>query len=93
MARVEQDVAALVTLHAVEEHLERRAVEQVLARMDFVAEIDAGILVGVEDRLPAFRELFERRFEQARRALRPREEIGPGQRAGERHAGVEAKAA
>ncbi len=93
MARVEQDVAAPVALHAVEEHLERRAVEQVFARVDFIAEIDAGFFIGVEDGEPALRELFERRFKKPRRALGPREEIGPGERAGEGHAGVEAEAA
>src|SRR5690606_38128037 len=38
VTRVEQDVAAPVALHAVEEHLERRPIEQILAGMDFVAE-------------------------------------------------------
>ena len=67
-----------MTLHTVEEHLERRAVEQVLTRVDFIAEINARIFVGVEDWMPALGELFEGGLEQPWRALRPREEVGPG---------------
>src|SRR5262249_44219987 len=51
------DVAARMIADLLEEHLEGRAIEDVLARMDLVAEIDPGILVGIEDRRPAFAEL------------------------------------
>ena len=84
MRRVVVDVAALVALHRVEEHLEGGAVEHVLARMDLEADVDAGGVIGVEDRLPAAAELGKRLVDQAGRALRPRIEIGKGERAGER---------
>jgi hypothetical protein len=72
-----------VAADPLEEHLERRAVMQVLAGMDLVADIDARLLEGVEDRSPALGQLIERRLDQAGRPLRPRIEIGPGQGAGE----------
>ena len=80
-------LAARVAADALEEHLEGGAVEQVLARMDLVADVDAVLVEGVEDRLPAPAELGEGLLDQARRPLRPGIEKGPGQRAGEgRHA-------
>ena len=51
---------------ALEEPLEGRAVEQVLAGMDLVADVDAGLVEGVEDRLPALRQFVERGLDQAR---------------------------
>ncbi|KAG0924296.1 hypothetical protein G6F32_013966 [Rhizopus arrhizus] len=51
--------------------------------MDLVAEVDAVVLAGVEDRPPAPGQFIERRIDQARRALREREQVGPGERAGE----------
>ena len=54
----------------VEEHLERVAVEHILGRMDLEAEIDALILIGVEDRLPAPALLGEAFLDQAGGALR-----------------------
>src|SRR3546814_4961380 len=68
-------------IDAGKEALEGHAVVEVLARMDFIGEIDALFVEGVEDRPPAFRELAERLLDQSRRALRPRIEIGPGERA------------
>jgi hypothetical protein len=65
--------------HALEEHLVADAVVQVLARMDLVADIDTGIVEGIEDRQPAPRELVEGFLDQPRRARRPRIKIGPGQ--------------
>ena len=78
-----EDRAALVALQRVEEALEGRSVEHVFAGMDFVGDVDAGLVIRVEDRLPALGELLERRLDQARRALRPWIEIGPRERAGE----------
>src|SRR5690606_41494116 len=75
--------AALVVTHSVEEHLEGCTVEDVLARMEFIADVDAVLLVDVEDRLPAPRKLGEGLFDQARWALRKGIEIGKGERAGE----------
>ena len=81
--RVVEHVAAHVPVELVEEHLEGRAVEQVLARMDLVADVDPVLLGEVEDRPPAPRQLLEGRLDQPRRPLRPGIGIGPGQRAGE----------
>ena len=53
MRGIVEDVAALVALQRLEEALEGRAVENVLARMDFIADVDARFVEGVEDRLPA----------------------------------------
>ena len=85
VAGVVVDVAALVAADRVEEHLEGVAVEHVLARMDFEAEIDAVVVVGIEDRLPAPRLLGEAVLDQPGGPLRIGIEIGPGERAGEGH--------
>ena len=68
---------------AAEEHLERLAVEHVLGRMNFEAEIDAVLVVDIEDRLPAARLLGEAFLDEACGALRIRIEIRPSERAGE----------
>src|SRR5690606_34912355 len=67
------------------------AVVQILARMDFVADVDAGIIKSIEDRGPAAGELVEGFFNEAGRALRPRIDIGPGQRTREGGMGLEAE--
>jgi len=59
-----------VAADALEEHLEGRAVMQVLAGVDLVADIDALGIEGVEDRAPALRQLVEGGLDQARRPLR-----------------------
>ncbi len=74
---------------ASQEHLERDAVVQVLAGVDLEAGIDAGAVEGVEQRPPALGQLVERGLDQTGGALRPRVEIGPRQRAGERRVGGE----
>ena len=71
MRRVVIDVAALVAADRVEEHLEGRAVEHVLARMDLVADIDAILLIDIEDRLPALAEFGKGFLDQPGRPLRP----------------------
>src|SRR5258708_691112 len=86
------DVAALMTADRVEEHVESVTVEDVLAGVDFEAEVDAVLVIDVEDRLPAtalFREAF---LDQPRRPLRIGIEIRPGERAGEAHVLVQPKA-
>src|SRR5438552_16087759 len=83
--RIVIDVAALVAADRVEEHLEGRAVEHVLARMDLVADIDAVLVIDIEDRLPALAELREGLLDQPWRTLRPRIEIWEGERAAEGH--------
>src|SRR5271166_54713 len=85
------DGAALVSFDGVEETLEARSVEQVLARVDLVGDVDAGLVEGVQDRLPALGELFVRGLDQPRRALRPRIDIGPGERTREGRMGREAE--
>src|SRR5271165_250047 len=83
MRRVVVDRAALVAAEGVEKALETRSVEEVLARVDLVGDVDARFVERVEDRLPAPGEFLEGRLDQARRALRPRIDIGPGEGAGE----------
>ena len=87
--RVVVDAAARMAVDALEQHLERRAVHDVLAGMQLEADVDAGVVIGVEDRLPALRELVEGGLDQAGRARRPRVQVGPGERARERHAGLQ----
>src|ERR1700722_2472310 len=52
VAGVVIDVATLVAADGVEKHVEGVAVEHVLARMNFKAEVDALLVVDVEDRFP-----------------------------------------
>jgi hypothetical protein len=66
----------------VQEALEGHAVVQILAGMQLVAHVDAGIVERIEDRRQRFAQLAERFLDQPGRALRPRIQIGPGQRAG-----------
>ena len=70
-----------------EQHLERHAVEDVLAGMQLEADIDARFVIRVEDRAPAPRKLGERRVDEAGRPLRPGIEERPGERAGKAHGG------
>src|SRR5579864_8875283 len=62
MRRIVIDAAALVALELVEEALKRDAIKQILARVQFESDVDALILVRVEDRLPAASQLVERGF-------------------------------
>jgi len=91
VARVVQQVGAGMGVHPLEEHLIGSAVEQVLARMDLVAEVDAMPVELVEDRGPAAGQLIEGLLHQPGGALRERVEIGPGQRAGEGRVRLEAQ--
>src|SRR5213076_3419960 len=79
-----QQIAALVTAHALEEHLERHAVVQILAGMDLEAGVDPVFLEHVENRTPAPRQLVERRLDETRRPLGPGIEVGPRQGTRER---------
>jgi hypothetical protein len=83
VARVVQDLRARVVIHHVEEALEGRAVVQILARVDLEAQVHAARIEGIQDGAPATAQFGEGLLHQSRRALRPRIEIGPGQRAGE----------
>lgn len=73
-----------MVVHHVEEALEGRAVMQILARVDLEAQVHAAGVEGIQDGAPATAEFGEGFFHQPGRTLRPRIEIGPGQRAGER---------
>ena len=93
MAGVVVDAAARMIADPLEEHLEGGAVDQVLARVDLVAEVDAVLLEDVEDRLPAPGQLVEGGLDQPGRARRPGIDVGPGERAREADVGIEAEAA
>ncbi len=83
MRGIVEDVAALVVACRFEEALESRPVEQVFARVDLIGDVAAGIIESVQDRAPAPREFGERGFDEPRRALRPRIDVGPCERPGE----------
>src|SRR5208283_1313356 len=80
--RIVVDRTARVSADRVEEALEGRAVEQVLAGMKLVRHVAAGVVEGVEDWIPALGEFLEGGLDQAGRALRPRIQERPGERAG-----------
>src|SRR5881398_2538876 len=84
MAGIVEDIAAWVPADAIEKHLERHAVMQILTGMDLETEVDPRLLEHVENRPPAPRQLVERRVHQTRWALGPGIEVRPCQRAGER---------
>ena len=71
VARVVEHGSARVAADALEEHLEGHAVVQVLAGVDLVADVDARIVEGVEDRPPALGQLVEGGLDQPGRPLRP----------------------
>ena len=85
------DVAALVIVHCGEEHLECRAIEQVLAGVNFVTHVAPGIVIGVEDRRPALAQLRKGRLDQPGRPRRPWINEGPGESARKRHHGLQAE--
>src|SRR3954468_7944371 len=87
------DGAARVVACALQEYLEGDAVADVLAGMDLETEIDAGLLIRIQDRTPAPRQLVEGGLDHSWRPLRPRIDEWPGPRAGETHAAGEAEPA
>src|SRR6202140_5025562 len=90
MARVEQNVAARMIVHAREKHFESGAVMEIFAGMDLKAEVPAPCVECVQDWFPARGQFVEGCFDQSRRALRPRIHVRPGECAGKR--GVRAQA-
>ena len=86
--RVVENVGALVALQRVEKALKGGSVENIFAGMYLVSDVDARIVEGVEDRPPAFGELLESGLDEARSALGPWIDEGPGKRAGERRMGL-----
>ncbi|MNS95797.1 hypothetical protein D3C72_1300690 [compost metagenome] len=84
MAGVVQDLRAGMLVHYIEEALEGSTVVQILTGVDFEAQVHAAGVERIQDGAPAAAEFGEGFLHQPGRALRPRIEIRPGQRAGER---------
>src|SRR6267154_2758028 len=84
------DRATRMIAGALVEHFEGDAVADVFARMNLIAEIDTGLVIGVQDRTPAASQFVEGDLDQSRRPPRPWIEERPGQRAGEADAAAEA---
>src|SRR6202040_400057 len=84
------DRATRMIAGALVEHFEGDAVADVFTRMNLIAEIDTGLVIGVQDRTPAASQFVEGGLDQSRRPLRPWIEERPGQRAGEADAAAEA---
>ena len=53
MARIIHDVAAWMIADFLQKHFKRQAVMQIFCRVDFVSDIDAFAIIGIEDRPPA----------------------------------------
>src|SRR5690606_10830273 len=83
VARVVKNARARMSADRFDETLERRAVVQILARMQLEADVDARVVERVEYRTPAPRELREPFLDESRRALRPRIDRMPEERTGE----------
>ncbi len=79
MAGVIEDPRPGMVVDRRQEALEGGAIVQVLARMQFEAEVDAFFAVDVEDGAPATSQLGEAFVHQTRRTLRPGIDIGPEQ--------------
>ncbi|RYF00506.1 MAG: hypothetical protein EOO78_11850, partial [Oxalobacteraceae bacterium] len=71
VAGVVQDAGARVVADRFQEALEADAVVQVLARMQFVAQVDAGIFKRVQDRPQRPAGLVEEAFGELARRWRP----------------------
>ena len=81
MARVVENAGALVAANGIEEALEGHAIMQVFARMQFIADVHAGLVKRVEDGHPAPAKFREGLVDQARGALWPGIKKRPGQSA------------
>jgi len=80
MAGVIEDRRARVMIDRREEPLERDAVVEVLAGVKFIAQVDAVISAGIEDRPPAAGQFGKALLDQPGGALRPRIDRVPQQR-------------
>ena len=80
VARVVKDARARVVVHCGEESFEGYTVMQVFARVQFVADVHAGRVEGVEHRSPALGQFGESLFHEPSGPLWPRVEVGPGER-------------
>jgi hypothetical protein len=61
-----------MTVDGIEESFERHAVMQILAGVEFVGDIDSGVLERIENGPPAFRQLRERGLGDIAWASEPR---------------------
>src|ERR1700740_1419623 len=77
MARIEENITARMIAHALQKHLERRAIVQVFARMKLKAKINTRRVERVQNRLPARGQLIEGSFDESRGALGPRINVRP----------------
>ena len=82
-------IAARVVVREFQKAFERDAVMEILGRMQFETEVDAGLVERIEHRPPAPHQLAKAFVDQAGRRRRIRIEIRPQQRAAERHMTVE----
>jgi hypothetical protein len=73
------DVAALVAADRIEKHVEGVAVEDILAGVDFEAEVNAVLVKDVEDRLPTATLLGETFFDESSRPLGIGIKVRPGE--------------
>ena len=89
MRGIVEDVGARMIANLRQEALEGRSVVEILSRVQLEADVDSGLVIGIEDRLPAPPQFRERLLDQTARPLRPGIDIGPGQCPGE--AGVGCK--
>ena len=84
MRRIIQHLGALMVAHTLQKYLERHAVVQVFTGVYFEAQINAVAVRVVKNESSAFCQLVNGHLDQPRRALRPRIDIRPSQRAGKR---------
>jgi hypothetical protein len=83
MAGVVIDVTARMVVDALKKHFESFAVEEIFGGVNLKAKIDAGGVVGVENRPPTARLLVEAFFDETCGALRVGIKKRPRQRARE----------
>src|ERR1700709_2070431 len=83
MRRVVGDAATLMAAEEIQEPLEGRAVEEILARMQLETDVHAVLLVEIQDRTPPTRQLLESLLDQPGGTRRPRVDIRPGETARE----------
>ncbi len=93
VAGVVQNVGALVATDHPEEALEGCAVVQIFAGVQFVADIDAGLVEGIQNRQPAPAQFLKSLIDQPRRPLRPGIEERPRQRARKSRVRIQAQVA
>ncbi len=81
------DPAALVALQPFQEHLEGDAIHHILARMKLEADIDAVLVEGVKQRLPAAGQFVKSLLDQTGRTGRPAIKERPAQGPGKGYMG------